>query len=206
MFGCWFAAAPEWNPSTIVRACAPRCRRPRSARDRASRSRSDDESGIAAAVAAAREADIVILCARRDQGDDRRGARPRPHRSARPPARAGRGGAGARQADGRDPVRTAGRSPLPWLFERADAVLATWFLGSQAGHGIADVLTGAWNPSGRLPVTWPLRRRPDPDLLCAAPDRPPGRARRVLLQPPHRPADRAAVPLRPRPVLHALCA
>jgi beta-glucosidase len=44
---------------------------------------------------------------------------------------------------------------LPWLFERADAVLATWFLGSQAGYGIADVLTGAWNPSGRLSVSWP---------------------------------------------------
>ena len=45
---------------------------------------------------------------------------------------------------------------MPWLFERADAALATWFLGSEAGHGIADVLTGAWNPSGKLSVTWPF--------------------------------------------------
>ena len=44
---------------------------------------------------------------------------------------------------------------LPWLFERADAVLATWFLGSEAGHAIADVLTGRFNPTGRLPVSWP---------------------------------------------------
>ena len=36
--------------------------------------------------------------ARRDQGDLRRGAQPRPHRPARPPARAGRSGARARQA------------------------------------------------------------------------------------------------------------
>ena len=44
---------------------------------------------------------------------------------------------------------------LPWLFERADAVLATWFLGAEAGHAIADVLTGRFNPTGRLPVSWP---------------------------------------------------
>ncbi len=44
---------------------------------------------------------------------------------------------------------------LPWLFERADAVLATWFLGHEAGDAIADVVTGKFNPTGRLPVSWP---------------------------------------------------
>jgi beta-glucosidase len=44
---------------------------------------------------------------------------------------------------------------LPWLFERANAVVATWFLGGEAGHAIADVLTGKFNPSGKLPATWP---------------------------------------------------
>jgi beta-glucosidase len=53
-------------------------------------------------------------------------------------------------------VLTSGRPlVMPWLFERADAVLATWFLGTQAGHAIADVLTGAFNPAGKLPLTWP---------------------------------------------------
>ena len=44
----------------------------------------------------------------------------------------------------------------PWLFERAQAVLATWFLGSEAGHAIGDVVSGRYNPSGRLPVSWPV--------------------------------------------------
>jgi beta-glucosidase len=44
---------------------------------------------------------------------------------------------------------------LSWLFERADAVLATWFLGHEAGHAVADVLTGRFNPTGRLPMSWP---------------------------------------------------
>ena len=54
-------------------------------------------------------------------------------------------------------VLSSGRpaETLPWLFDRADAVLATWFLGSEAGNAVADVLTGKFNPSGRLALTWP---------------------------------------------------
>jgi beta-glucosidase len=44
---------------------------------------------------------------------------------------------------------------LPWLVEKADAVLAAWFLGSEAGNALGDVVTGRVSPGGRTPVTWP---------------------------------------------------
>jgi beta-glucosidase len=44
---------------------------------------------------------------------------------------------------------------IPWLAEKAPSILAAWFLGSEAGHAIADILSGAVSPSGRTPMSWP---------------------------------------------------
>jgi beta-glucosidase len=44
---------------------------------------------------------------------------------------------------------------VPWLFERADAILAAWFLGSEAGNAVADVIRGTVSPCARTPVSWP---------------------------------------------------
>jgi len=44
---------------------------------------------------------------------------------------------------------------IPWLAEKMPAILATWQLGLQSVHAIADVLFGDFNPGGKTPVTWP---------------------------------------------------
>ncbi len=42
---------------------------------------------------------------------------------------------------------------MPWI-DKVPAVVQGWFLGSEAGNALADVLTGRVNPSGKLPFTW----------------------------------------------------
>ena len=44
---------------------------------------------------------------------------------------------------------------MPWI-DKVPAVVQTWYLGSEAGNSIADVLSGVANPSGKLPFTFPV--------------------------------------------------
>jgi beta-glucosidase len=114
----------------------------------------DDTRGVLAALDLCRDADAVVLCVGEAAS-----------MSGEAASRADLGLPGRQRAlaeavlDLGKPVvalLSSGRPlALPWLFERADAVLATWFLGGEAGHAVADVLTGKFSPTGKLPVTWP---------------------------------------------------
>lgn len=45
---------------------------------------------------------------------------------------------------------------MPWI-SRVKAVMQTWYLGSEAGHAIADIISGDVNPSGKLPFSFPVK-------------------------------------------------
>jgi len=113
-----------------------------------------DTSGIAAAVALARRADVTVLVV--GEPDSMSG-------EASSRARLDLPGVQERLqqavvATGKPVVLVLmnGRPLiLSWAAEHVPAIVETWFLGIETGHAVADVLFGDVNPSGRLPVSFP---------------------------------------------------
>ncbi|KAI5200586.1 hypothetical protein E4T39_05715 [Aureobasidium subglaciale] len=53
---------------------------------------------------------------------------------------------------------------MPWA-GKAKAIVQAWFGGNETGNGIADVLYGDVNPSGKLPLTMPRRIQDNPAYI-----------------------------------------
>jgi beta-glucosidase len=116
--------------------------------------RDSSRAGFAEAVEAARQADIVIMSV----GEAR-------DMSGEAKSRSNIGLPGVQeeliravQAAGKPVVVliNAGR-PLVfnWTADNVSAILYTWWLGTEAGNAIADVLFGDYNPSAKLPMSFP---------------------------------------------------
>lgn len=51
---------------------------------------------------------------------------------------------------------------ISWAANHVPSILECWFLGSESGNAMADVLFGDYNPSGKLPVSFPYNVGQEP--------------------------------------------
>jgi beta-glucosidase len=117
---------------------------------------------IAEAVEGARSADVAVVVVGTNEKVESEGF-DRTHLSL--PGHQDALVAAVAAANPRTVVVVSSGSPvvMPWRDDVA-AVLLTWFGGQEYGHALADVLTGAAEPGGRLPTTWPARQEDVPVL------------------------------------------
>ncbi|MGF6492650.1 beta-glucosidase [Luteibacter sp. 621] len=112
------------------------------------------DGGIEAAVVAAKRADVVLLAIGEPQNYS--GEAQARTQIIVPPAQQALAEAVAATGTPVVVLLKNGRAlALTGAVRDANAILVTWFLGSQTGPAIADVVFGDYNPSGRLPVSFP---------------------------------------------------
>ena len=110
----------------------------------------DDGRYISAAVAAAKKADVVVVFGNQWMGE----GEDAPDLSLPNSQDALIAAVTAANPNTIVVLQTGGPVSMPWL-DQAGAVVEAWYSGARGGDAIADVLFGAINPSGRLPVTFP---------------------------------------------------
>jgi beta-glucosidase len=117
--------------------------------------------GIERAVAAARQADVVILAI--GEGANMSGEAQSRTEIVVPEPQQRLAEAVAAVGKPIVVVLKHGRAlALDGAVANAQAILATWFLGTETGNAIADVLFGAYSPSGRLPASFPRASGQEP--------------------------------------------
>jgi len=112
------------------------------------------DGGIDAAVAAARRADVVVLAV----GEPQRYSGEAQSRVeiTLPPAQQALAEAVAATGTPLVVLLRNGRAlALQGAVRDAQAIAVTWYLGTQNGHALADILFGDYSPSARLPVSFP---------------------------------------------------
>lgn len=118
------------------------------------------DAAIAEAVRIARNADTAIVCIGRNGEWDTEGS---DLPSIALPGRQAELVGAIAQANPNTIVvlQSGGPVEMDWIGSVA-AMLQAWYPGQEAGNAIADVLTGAVEPSGRLPQTFPVRWQDNP--------------------------------------------
>ncbi|MEM1691959.1 MAG: beta-glucosidase BglX [Thermofilaceae archaeon] len=118
---------------------------------------SQDRSGFAEAVEAAKRSDAVVLVVG-ESADMSGEASSRAHLDL-PGVQEELVKTVWEAVGGRIPVVMVVMSGRPltmkWAAEHIPAIVVAWHLGVRAGDAVADVLFGDYNPGGKLPVTWP---------------------------------------------------
>lgn len=111
-----------------------------------------DGTNIAAAIKAARDADLVLIFATQWQTEAQDA------RNLSLPDRQDALITSVAAANSRTVVvlETGGPVFMPWLAQ-VPAIIEAWYPGQRGGEALANILFGTVNPSGRLPMTFPLR-------------------------------------------------